>query len=43
MAEWAADETKSWEVLEFDQYGLHAKLQVKTMARCTTRRARTVC
>jgi DDE superfamily endonuclease len=31
MAEWAADETKSWEVLEFDQYGLHAKLQVKTI------------
>jgi hypothetical protein len=32
MAEWAADETKPWEVLEFDQYGLHAKLQVKTMS-----------
>ena len=31
MAEWAADETKPWEELEFDQYGLHAKLQVKTM------------
>ena len=32
MAEWAADETKPWEALEFDQYGLHAKLQVKTMS-----------
>ena len=32
MAEWAADETKPYEVLEFDQYGLHAKLQVKTMS-----------
>jgi hypothetical protein len=32
MAEWAADQTKPWEVLEFDQYGLHAKLQVKTMS-----------
>jgi hypothetical protein len=32
MAEWAADETKPWEGLEFDQYGLHAKLQVKTMS-----------
>jgi DDE superfamily endonuclease len=32
MAEWAADEMKPWEVLEFDQYGLHAKLQVKTMS-----------
>ena len=31
MAEWAADESKPWEVLEFDQYGLHATLQVKTM------------
>jgi hypothetical protein len=31
MAGWAADETKPWEVLEFDQYGLHAKLRVKTM------------
>ena len=27
MAEWAADETTPWEELEFDQYGLHAKLQ----------------
>jgi hypothetical protein len=32
MAEWAADETKLWEELEFDQYGLHAKLQVKTIS-----------
>ena len=32
MAEWAADETKPWDALEFDQYGLHAKLQVKTMS-----------
>lgn len=31
MADWAADETKPWRVLEFDQYGLHAALQVKTM------------
>jgi hypothetical protein len=31
MAAWAADETTPWEVLEFDQYGLHATLQVKTM------------
>jgi hypothetical protein len=31
MAEWAGDETKPYEVLEFDQYGLHAKLEVKTM------------
>jgi hypothetical protein len=30
MAAWAADETKPWETLEFDQYGLHATLQVKT-------------
>jgi hypothetical protein len=30
MAEWAADETKPDEVLGFDQYGLHAKLRVKT-------------
>jgi hypothetical protein len=32
MAEWAADETKPYEVLEFDRYGLHAKLQVKTIS-----------
>ncbi len=31
MAAWAADETKPWEELEFDQYGLHATLQVKSM------------
>ena len=30
MAEWAADATP-WEDLEFDQYGLHATLQVKTI------------
>jgi DDE superfamily endonuclease len=30
MAEWAAD-AAPWETLEFDQYGLHAKLQVKTI------------
>jgi DDE superfamily endonuclease len=30
MAEWAADAT-AWETLEFDQYGLHATLQVKTI------------
>ena len=31
MAEWAADESKPWETLGFDQYGLHATLQVKSM------------
>jgi DDE superfamily endonuclease len=30
MAEWAADGTP-WEALEFDHYGLHARLQVKTI------------
>jgi hypothetical protein len=30
MAEWAADATP-WDDLEFDRYGLHAKLQVKTI------------
>src|SRR5436305_7312102 len=30
MAEWAADAT-AWEDLEFDEYGLHATLQVKTI------------
>jgi hypothetical protein len=30
MAEWAADPTP-WQELEFDQYGLHARLRVKTM------------
>jgi hypothetical protein len=30
MAEWAADATP-WEELEFDRYGLHAKLKVKTI------------
>jgi DDE superfamily endonuclease len=30
MAEWAADATP-WETLEFDQYGLHATLEVKTI------------
>jgi len=30
MAEWAADVTP-WEGLEFDQYGLHASLRVKTI------------
>jgi hypothetical protein len=30
LAEWAADETP-WQTLEFDQYGLHATLQVKTI------------
>ena len=30
MAQWAADGTP-WEALEFDQYGLHAKLRVKTI------------
>jgi DDE superfamily endonuclease len=31
MADWAADETQPWESLEFDQYGLHATLQVKVI------------
>ena len=31
MAEWAADESQPWEELEFDQYGLHATLRVKTI------------
>src|SRR5204862_2984672 len=30
LAEWAADATP-WQTLEFDQYGLHATLQVKTI------------
>jgi DDE superfamily endonuclease len=30
MAEWAADDSP-WETLEFDHYGLHATLQVKTI------------
>ena len=31
MADWAADETQPWDTLEFDQYGLHATLRVKTI------------
>jgi hypothetical protein len=31
MAEWADDPAKSWEEIEFDQYGLHAKLKVKAI------------
>jgi hypothetical protein len=31
MAAWAADEEKPWEEMEFDRYGLHAKLKVKTI------------
>jgi hypothetical protein len=31
MAEWAADVTRPWEALAFDQFGLHATLQVKVM------------
>jgi hypothetical protein len=30
MAEWAADPAAPWTVLVFDQFGLHATLQVKT-------------
>jgi hypothetical protein len=30
MAPWAADPTKPWTELSFDQFGLHAALQVKT-------------
>jgi hypothetical protein len=31
MAEWAEDPKRPWEILEFDQFGLHASLQVKVM------------
>jgi DDE superfamily endonuclease len=31
MAEWAADEEQPWERLDFDQFGLHAALEVKTI------------
>jgi hypothetical protein len=31
MAEWAADPEKPWTQLDFDQFGLHASLSVKTM------------
>jgi hypothetical protein len=30
MAEWAADKERPWERLDFDQFGLHATLEVKT-------------
>jgi DDE superfamily endonuclease len=30
LAAWAADRSHSWEVLDFDQFGLHAHLAVKT-------------
>jgi SRSO17 transposase len=30
MAQWAADDTKPWTELAFDQFGLHARLAVKT-------------
>lgn len=30
MTEWAADRSQPWETLTFDEYGLHATLQVKT-------------
>jgi hypothetical protein len=30
MLEWANDETKPWQKLKFDQFGLHATLEVKT-------------
>jgi DDE superfamily endonuclease len=30
MTAWAADDTQPWEMLEFDRYGLHATLAVKT-------------
>jgi hypothetical protein len=30
MAEWAADTTQPWTTLRFDQFGLHAVLQVKS-------------
>jgi hypothetical protein len=31
MAEWAADKEQPWERLDFDQFGLHAALEVKTI------------
>jgi DDE superfamily endonuclease len=31
MAEWAADPEKTWTPLEFNQFGLHAALEVKTI------------
>jgi hypothetical protein len=31
MAEWAADSKQPWTRLDFDQFGLHATLEVKTM------------
>ena len=31
MAEWAADRGQPWERLDFDQFGLHATLEVKTI------------
>ena len=31
MAEWAADQGRPWERLAFDQFGLHATLEVKTV------------
>jgi DDE superfamily endonuclease len=31
MTAWADDETSPWEEMEFDRYGLHAKLKVKTI------------
>jgi DDE superfamily endonuclease len=31
MAEWAADPKRPWERLDFDQFGLHASLEVKTI------------
>ena len=31
MAEWAADPEQPWERLDFDQFGLHAALEVKTI------------
>lgn len=30
MTEWANDDTKPWQKLKFDQFGLHATLEVKT-------------
>ena len=30
MAQWAADASQPWQTLEFDRFGLHATLQVKT-------------
>jgi len=43
MADWAADAKKPWTELRFDQFGLHAVLDIKTHKRCTTSREDNAC